>query len=205
MNLKTVLLIALSFLVAPAYAQDTLAVYRTTYAPAEQAIRLIGTSKSGPTPSVYKVVIDVQPSLATPKAPYAGSIIISQKDLPEFIRSMITARAKFSQWNKVAATNGVNEVYRELSDVPGILSDAGFCYNKVGERAEMLVYNGSFPTVPNPEKPRKENGVTMSFGTPEEMSAFIKLIAPVQISRFLVSKAAIAKRSGGGGAIKTVR
>ena len=205
MNLKPVLVVALLSLAAPACAQDTLTVYRTTYAPTAQAIRLFGASKSRPTPAAYKVVIDVQPAFATPKSPFAGSIVIGQKDLPEFIRSITIARAKFSQWNKLAATGGVSNVYRELSDVPGIESDAGFCYNKFGDRAEMLVYNGDYPTVPNPEKPRKEDGVTLSFGTPEEMSVFIKLISPVQISRFLVSQAAIAKRGGGGVTPKTVR
>lgn len=171
---------------ASAFAQDTLATYKHQYAPSAQTIRLAGVKGNAATSAKYQVIIDVNPALATRKNPYLGSIVIEKADLPQFLRCLSIAKAKMITWNRVAENQKIKEVYREMHDC--FEATESFVYNVSGDRREVLLYTGDYPLIPNPEKVYKESGVTLSFGSPEEIASFIKLLSPVTIAKTLNAK-----------------
>lgn len=182
---------SLLLLVVSAFAQDTLATYKNQYAPSAQTIRLADVKGNAATAAKYQVIIDINPALATPKNPYLGSITIEKADLPQFLRCLSVARAKMIQWNRVAESQNIKEAYREMHDC--FDATDSFVYNISGERKEVLLYTGDYPLLPNPKKVRKESGLTLSFGSPEEITVFIKLLNPVTIAKTLNAKRSAEK------------
>ena len=179
--------LALCFLLTiPAHAQDTLGTYRTTYSPESRVIRIIGMGKGrevpAPTATVYALAISVDPQDCAPRHLYRGCFVVHKQELPELVKALRIARTKLLYWNKIAAANRIDSVYKEMDDYTSIVGELSFVYSKVGNRAEILMYNGPRPVMFN-KRDRKPTGITISFATAEEITEFINLINPVVVAK----------------------